>query len=135
MNSKVHSEALADFKRWFQKSQLAARAYSSCQKFKGKDFRARNYRSQLRVALFDVYGGSDWMNLLLALGGAGINEDLVKCYNDEIDRRTPGRALGFEPHIANCDRLSERPLAAARGEELPQVRGAQHKIAEANQAG
>ena len=119
MNSKVHREALTEFKRWFQKSQLAARAYSSCQKFTGKDFRARNYRSQLRVALFEVYGGSDWMNLLLALGANGINEDLIDCYDAEIARRTPGGAHGEEPHIANSDRLSERSLAAARGQELP----------------
>ena len=120
----MHSEALTDFKRWFQKSQLAARAYS-CQKFAG---------SKQRVALFEAYGGSDWMTLLLALGAAGINEDLVECYNDEIDRRTPGGAHGVEPHFANCDRLSERSLAAARGEELPKVRGVHNKITETNQA-
>ena len=34
----------------------------------GNDTWGRNLRSQLRVALFHVYGGSDWMNLLLALG-------------------------------------------------------------------
>ena len=124
MNSKVHNEALTELTRWFQKSQLAARAYS-CQKFAG---------SKQRVALFEAYGGSDWMNLLLALGAAGINEDLVECYNDEIDRRTPGGAHGVEPHFANCDRLSERSLAAARGEELPKARGVHNKITETNQA-
>ena len=35
----------------------------------------QNYRSLLRVAMFHVYGGSDWVNFLLALGGDGINED------------------------------------------------------------
>ena len=50
---------------------------------KGKETHHRNHRSQLRVAMFHVYGGSDWVNFLLALGGDGINEDLIKCYNDE----------------------------------------------------
>ena len=109
----MRNEALKELTRWFQKSRLAARAYS-CQKFAG---------SKQRVALFEAYGGSDWMTLLLALGAAGINEDLLECYNEEIDRRTPGGAHGVEPHFANCDRLSERSLAAARGEELPKVRG------------
>ena len=49
--------------------------------------------------MFNVYGGSDWVNFLLALGGDGINEDLVKCYNAEIDRRTPGGAHGREAAI------------------------------------
>ncbi len=133
---RVHGEALARFKLWFQSSQLAQRAYASCRKFQGpgmgKEVLARNLRSQMRVALFEADGGSDWMNLLLAVGGAGINEDLVECYNDEIDRRTPGGAHGFEPHPG--PRLSERSSAAARGEDLPPVRGLQHKISAAHSA-
>ena len=99
----------------------------------GKEAHARNMRSQLRVAMFHVYGGSDWMNFLLALGGDGINEDLVACYNDEIDRRTPGGAHGCEAHVG--PRLSERSLAVAQGTwPLPPVRGVQHKQSEAKLA-
>ena len=79
----------------------------------GKEEHARNMRSQLRVAMFHVYGGSDWVNFLLALGGDGINEDLIQCYNEEIDRRTPGGAHGREAHVG--PRLSERSLAETQG--------------------
>ena len=73
------------------------------------------------------------MNLLLALGGAGINEDLIKCYNREIDRRTPGGAHGREP--CPGPRLSERSLAAAQGDfPLPPVRGVNHQESEAKVA-
>ena len=99
----------------------------------GKETWSRNFRSQLRVALFHVYGGSDWMNFLLALGGEGINEDLVACYNKEIDRRTPGGAHGREAHVG--PRLSERSLARAQGSDtLPPVRGVQHQESEAKVA-
>ena len=99
----------------------------------GKEAHARNMRSQLRVAMFHVYGGSDWMNFLLALGGGGINVDLVACYNDEIDRRTPGGAHGREKHVGS--RLSGRSLAVAPGTwPLPPVRGVQHKHSEAKLA-
>ena len=60
------------------------------------------------------------------LGGAGINADLIQCYNDEISRRTPGGAHGREAAIG--PRLSERNLAAAQGiSPMPPVRGVQHK--------
>ena len=99
----------------------------------GNDTWGRNLRSQLRVALFHVYGGSDWMNFLLALGGDGINEDLIKCYNREIDRRTPGGQHGREPYPG--PRLSERSLAAAQGDfPLPPVRGVNHQESEAKVA-
>ena len=61
---RVHSQALARFKQWFVGSRLAERALRSCQQqFKGAGMThtvyARNLRSQLRVALFETYGGSD----------------------------------------------------------------------------
>ena len=99
----------------------------------GKQTFDRNYRSQLRVAMFHAYGGSDWVNFLLALGGDGINEDLIQCYNKEINRRTPGGARGRSPQVG--PRLSERSLAAAQGSyPLPPVRGVQHKASEAKVA-
>ncbi len=94
----------------------------------GKEHYSRNFRSQLRTAMFHVYGGQDWANLLLALGGDGINADLIKCYNDEIDRRTPGGAHGKEAYVG--PRLSQRGLAAAQGQPLPPVRGVQHKVSD-----
>ena len=118
---RVHSQALARFKQWFVGSRLAERAIRTCQQFKGmsSSVYARNYRSQLRVALFEAFGGSDWMNLLLAVGALGINQDLVDCYNDELDCRTPSGPLA-------PPRLSARSLAAARGQPLPPVQGVQH---------
>ena len=96
----------------------------------GKQTFNRNYRSQLRVAMFKAYGGSDWVNLLLALGGDGINEDLIQCYNEEINRRTPGGARGRSPQVG--PRLSERSLAAAEGSDtLPPVRGVKHQRSQA----
>ena len=65
------------------------------------------------------------MNLLLALGPNGINQDLADCYNAEIDKRTPGGQHGIDPYPG--PRLSERGRAAARGEEMPDVKGVQHK--------
>ena len=120
---RVHSQALARFKQWFVGSRLAQRAIRSCQQFKGDGMSSavynRNYRSQLRVALFEAFGGSDWMNLLLAVGALGINQDLVDCYNAELDCRTPSGPLA-------PPRLSARSLAAARGQPLPPVQGVQH---------
>ena len=115
---RVHSQALARFKQWFVGSRLAERAIRGCQQFKGhgqsKEVYARNLRSQLRVALHEVYGGSDWMNLLLAVGAQGINQDLVDCHHGEIEwRREHGRS-------------SESSLAAAQGQPLPPARGVQH---------
>ena len=96
----------------------------------GKQTFDRNYRSQLRVAMFHAYGGSDWVNFLLALGGDGINEDLIQCYNEEINRRTPGGARGRSPQVG--PRLSERSLAAAEGcDSLPPVRGVKHQRSQA----
>ena len=96
----------------------------------GKQTFNRNYRSQLRVAMFKAYGGSDWVNLLLALGGDGINEDLIECYNKEMNRRTPGGARGRSPQVG--PRLSERSLAAAEGcDSLPPVRGVKHQRSQA----
>ena len=59
-------------------------------------------------------------------------QDLVDCYNEEIDRRTPGGMHGFEPYPG--PRLSERALAAARGEDMPEVKGVQHARSEAFEA-
>ena len=123
---RVHSEALLRFRGWFQNSRLAKRTWDCCRKFRGarsKEVHARNFRSLLRVAFFEVYGGEHWMNFLLALGT--INQDLVDCYNEEIDRRTPGGAHGAEPFPG--PRQSARPLAAARGEDQPEVKGVQHR--------
>ena len=63
------------------------------------------------------------MHLLLAAGADGINEHMVQAYNDEISHRTPGGAHGDEPFPG--PRLSARNLAAARGEVVPPVSGAQ----------
>ena len=115
--SRVHSDALQRFQRWFQRSRLAERANDSNER------QMRNYTSQLRVALFEAYGGAEWMNLLLAVGARGINSDLVECYNDEIDFRTSGGAHGEGPCLG--PRLSARSLAAAQGQPLPEVRGVQ----------
>ena len=126
---RVHGEALRRSMAWFKNSRLAERAVACCKEFLGassKEVHARNFRSQIRVALFDVYGGQDWVNFLLALGGNGINQDLVDCYNEEIDRRTPGGMHGFEPYPG--PRLSERSLAAARGEDMSEVKGELRRV-------
>ena len=78
----------------------------------------------MRVAMYHIYGGQEWVNFLLALGGDGINEKLIECYNKEIDRRTPGGAHGHEAHVG--PRLSKRNVAKAQGRPLPPVRGVQH---------
>ena len=57
-------------------------------------------------------------------------EEMHGCYNNEIDRRTPGGAHGREAHIG--PRLSERSLAVAQGTwPVPPVRGVQHRQSEA----
>ena len=89
----------------------------------------------MRTALSQYYGTQEWMNLLLAVGAAGINEDLVQCYNDVIDERTPGGAHGVSP--APGPRLGARSLAAAQGvspEDLPPVKGVSHKVIPAHTA-
>ena len=121
----MHSEALKEFMQWFRESSMAKRALQCCSQFERKSSKGggkgdrykRNIRAQLRVALAHTYGSSDWMNLLLAAGAAGINEQMVQAFNAEINHRTPGGAHGVKPFPG--PRLSKRNQAKAQGEVMP----------------
>ena len=75
-----------------------------------------------RTHVFKVYGGDDWLKILLALGHC--RKEVVDIANDIITRRIQKKGDGrvAATHALTDSTLSARTKAAMQKKELPEVR-------------
>jgi hypothetical protein len=118
-------EAFAELRAWCESTPKAQIQHKLiCSRYKYKEQINRNWRSNLKSAMFNMFGGQLWVRIVIALGD--VDNDMVRIVNNIVAEKIRARE-SREPTLTPTVKAQVCP----RESDTNRTHGVQHRVSEA----